>query len=168
MFKILVDYPEWEEEKKVIFQTTVDEEPQVQTVLDGGQLLALQHVVRRIPVSEHVVEYAMRLVRATRVSKPDAPDFAREYLSWGAGPRACQCLVLAAKARAALHGRYHVSGEDLAAVVKPVLRHRLVMNFSADAEGVTADRFIERLVAHLPRNESGVTKDPEARLLAKA
>jgi MoxR-like ATPase len=168
MFKILVDYPAWDEEKKVIFQTTADEEAQVKPVLDRERILALQHVVRRIPVSEHVVEYAMRIVRATRVHQQGAPDFVRDYVSWGAGPRACQCLVLGGKARAALHGRYHVATEDIAAVAKPVLRHRLVMNFTADAEGFTADHLTERLLATVPQKESGIAKDPEAARLATA
>ena len=162
MFKILVDYPSWDEEKQVIFQTTADEEPEVRPVLDRDRILSLQHVVRRIPVSEHVVEYAMRIVRATRVTKPDVPDFVRDYVSWGAGPRACQCLVLSGKAHAALHGRYHVATDDVAAVAKPVLRHRLVMNFNADAEGVTADHLVDRLLETIPAKESKVTKDPEA------
>jgi MoxR-like ATPase len=165
MFKIFVDYPAWDEEKRVIFQTTADEEPQVSPILDRERILALQHVVRRIPASEPVVEYAMRLVRATRVGKPDALDFVRQYVSWGAGPRACQCLILAGKAHAALHGRYHVAMDDVAAVIKPVMRHRLVMNFNADAEGVTADHLVERLLKTVPAKDSGVTRDPEARTL---
>jgi MoxR-like ATPase len=166
MFKILVDYPEWEEEKQVIFRTTSDEEAVVQPILDRERILALQHVVRRIPVSEHVVEYVMRLVRATRVTKPGVPGFVKDYVGWGAGPRACQCLVLAGKAHAAIHGRFHVATEDVVAVAKPVLRHRLVMSFNADAEGFTADRLVERLLQTIPEKESGVTKDPEAKQLA--
>jgi MoxR-like ATPase len=165
MFKILVDYPHWDEEKRVIFQTTADEEPEVSPVLDMETIVGLQHVVRRIPVSEHVVEYAMRLVRATRVSKADAPGFVRDYVSWGAGPRACQCLILAGKAHAALHGRYHVATDDVAAVAKPVLRHRVVMNFNADAEGVTTDQLVERIVQAVPAQDSGVTRDSEAKTL---
>jgi MoxR-like ATPase len=165
MFKIFVDYPEWDEEKQVIFQTTADEEPQVAPVLDHARILELQHVVRRVPAAEPVVEYAMRLVRATRVGKPDALDFVREYVSWGAGPRACQCLILAGKAHAVLHGRYHVATDDVAAVAKAVMRHRLVMNFNADAEGVTPDRLVERLLQTVPARDSRVTRDPEAQTL---
>jgi MoxR-like ATPase len=167
MFKILVDYPSWDEEKQVIFRTTADEETAISPILNRQSILDLQHVVRRIPVSEHVVEYAMRIVRATRVAQKDVPDFVRDYVSWGAGPRACQCLVLGGKARAALHGRYHVATDDIAAVAKPVLRHRLVMNFNADAEGITADALVDKLVAAIPAKESAVSRDAEAARLVK-
>ncbi|MGD0898492.1 MAG: MoxR family ATPase [Thermoguttaceae bacterium] len=168
MFKILVDYPSWEEEKRVIFQTTADEEGEVTAILDRDQILALQHVVRRIPVSEHVVDYVLRLVRATRVNQADAPQFVRDHVSWGAGPRACQCLVLAGKAHAAIHGRYHVATDDITAVAKPALRHRIVMNFNADAEGFSADRLVERLIETIPAKESGITQDPQAKELVRA
>jgi MoxR-like ATPase len=168
MFKIVVDYPSIEEEKRVMRQTTTDSEQTVQPVIDGAALIALQHTVRRIPASEHMIDYVARLVRATRVTEKDIPDFVRDYVSWGAGPRACQCLILAGKARAALHGRYHLSAEDVVAVARPVLRHRIVTNFNADADNMTADRLVERLVETVQANDSAVTRAPEAKVLAKA
>jgi MoxR-like ATPase len=168
MFKIVVDYPSIEEEKRVMRQTTGGSEQTVQPVIDGATLIALQHTVRRIPASEHMIDYVARLVRATRVTEKDIPDFVRDYVSWGAGPRACQCLILAGKARAALHGRYHLSAEDVVAVARPVLRHRIVTNFNADADNMTADRLVERLVETVQANDSAVTRAPEAKVLAKA
>jgi MoxR-like ATPase len=167
MFKILVDYPSWEEEKDVMWRTTEDREVTTQPVVDGPEILALQHAVRRVPIAEHMVEYAMRLVRATRVPRADAPEFVRDYVSWGAGPRACQCLILGGKAHAALHGRYHVAAEDIVAVMKPVMRHRLVLNFSADADGVTTDGIVERLVENIPADGGAVAADKEAAKLTK-
>jgi len=111
----------------------------------------LTRIVRKVPVAEHVARYAMQLARLTRRQEPDAPDFVREYVQWGAGPRASQYLVLGAKARAVLLGRFFVNHEDIAAVTPPVLRHRLKMNFNADAAGVTADEIVRRLLAHIPQ-----------------
>jgi MoxR-like ATPase len=111
--------------------------------------MRLQEIVRRVPIADHVTRYAMRLTRATRHRTPEAPDFIKEWLQWGAGPRACQYLILGGKARALLHGRHHVSTEDIAAVAKPVLRHRLITNFNAEAEGITTDKIIERLLEHV-------------------
>jgi len=167
MFKILVDYPNWDEEFDVIRRTTADVEASVDAVLKGEQVLQMQHLIRRVPVADHVIAYAMRLVRATRITEDDAPDFVREYVSWGAGPRACQYLVLGGKARAVLHGRYHVSTDDVAAVAKPVMRHRLVTNFNADAEGVTADRLVDRLLESIDAKQSAVSSDPQASAMIK-
>ncbi len=149
MFKIFVDYPTWDEEYDIIRLTTAGEEVELTPLLDGPTVVALQKIVRRVPVADHVVHYAMQLVRATRVTEPDVPDFVRDYLSWGAGPRACQYLILGGKARAVLHGRYHVSTEDIQAVAGPVMRHRMITNFNADAEGVTTDTIIQRLIETL-------------------
>jgi MoxR-like ATPase len=167
MFKIFVNYPGWDEEFDVIRRTTADTVAEPAKVLDAKAVLQLQHIVRRIPVADHVIAYAMRLVRATRVTEPDIPDIVRNYISWGAGPRACQYLVLGGKARAVLHGRYHVATEDIAAVAKPVLRHRLVTNFNADAEGITTDKLIEELVKLVPANDSKVAADPEVKAILK-
>jgi len=155
MFKISVDYPTWNEEYEIIRLTTAGEEVELTPLLDGPAVVTLQKVVRRVPVADHVVHYAMQLVRATRVTEPDVPDFVRDYLSWGAGPRACQYLILGGKARAVLHGRYHVSTEDIRAVAGPVMRHRMITNFNADAEGITTDTIIQRLIEAIPA-EAGV------------
>jgi MoxR-like ATPase len=168
MFKIVVEYPSIEEEKRVMRQTTGGSEQTVQPVIDGATLIALQQTVRRIPASEHMIDYVARLVRATRVTEKDIPDFVRDYVSWGAGPRACQCLILAGKARAALRGRYHLAAEDVAAVARPALRHRIVTNFNADADNMTTDRLVEKLVETVKANDSAIARDPEAKVLAKA
>jgi MoxR-like ATPase len=118
----------------------------VDTVLGGPEILALQETVRRVPCADHVVRYAMALVRATRVGTPEAPDFVRQWLAWGSGPRATQYLILGGKARSVLHGRHHVSTGDIRAMAYPVLRHRLITNFTAEAEGVTPDTIIQRLL----------------------
>ena len=161
MFNVLVDYPSEEEEYEIMRLTTTSEPGAIQPVLSASEILSLQHIVRRVPIADHVVHYAMRIARATRLeaaaeqrallavrteAEPEAPDFIRDYLSWGAGPRATQYLSLGGKARAILHGRNYVSTEDIAAVAHPVLRHRIITNFNAEAEGVTPDRIITRLL----------------------
>ena len=160
MFKIFVDYPDWDEEFDVIRLTTAARQVRLSAVLDGAAILSLQELVRRVPVADHVIHYAMRLVRATRVHEPDVPDVVRDYTSWGAGPRACQYLILGGKVRAVLHGRNHVGTEDIQAVAKPVLRHRLVTNFNADAEGIDADQVIDRLLEIIPARQSSIAADP--------
>jgi len=149
MFNILVDYPNEDEEFEIMKRTTSADTHDIEALLTGEQIERLQEIVRRVPISDHVTRYAMRVVRATRHRTPEAPDFIKEWLSWGAGPRACQYLILGGKARALLHGRHHVSTEDIDAVAKPVLRHRLITNFNAEAEGITTDRIIERLLEHV-------------------
>jgi MoxR-like ATPase len=121
--------------------------------------MALQRTVREVPVSDHVVRYALSLVRQTRVGHPGIPDFVQDMVAWGAGPRAVQFLILGGKARALLHGRTHVSTDDVQALAKPVLRHRMVVNFAAESEGVTADEIIQRLVAVTPTKEDELTSD---------
>ncbi len=159
MFKVLVDYPTFEEEKQIAKQTTAIQADEIDVVLDGKEVIELQKIVRQVPVTDHVVEYALALVRQTRVGRPGAPDFVEEWLSWGAGPRAVQNLLLGAKARALLNGRGHVSTSDVAALAKPVLRHRIVANFAAESEGITPDRVIDRLVKETPSKEGGLTSD---------
>ena len=146
MFNIYVGYPGYEDEVEIVRTTTIDLEVPLKPVMKKEEILSLQQVVRRIPVSDHVVEYAVRLARATRPEDESCPEFVREYLSWGAGPRAGQYLVLAAKARAALAGRLTPMVEDVRAVALPVLRHRLVTNFTADSEGVDAAEVVKRLL----------------------
>ena len=133
---------------------------QPKKVLDGPAIIQLQDIIRRVPVAPHVIEYAMRLVRATRVTEPDVPEVIKRYVSWGAGPRACQFLILGGKVRAVLQGRSYVSTEDIQAVALPVMRHRIVMNFNADADGYSADRVVEELIATIPAKESEIKRNP--------
>jgi MoxR-like ATPase len=166
MFKIVVRYPNPKEELEVIGRTTSEAGYEPQAVLERETLLQLQRLVRRIPAADHVMAYAMKLVRATRVTEPDVPEIVREYVRWGAGPRACQYLVLGGRARAALHGRCHVSCDDVAAMAKPVLRHRILTNFVADADGVTTDKLVEHLLEKIPpRRPSAQVEEHYARLV---
>jgi MoxR-like ATPase len=153
MFNIFVDYPKREEEIMVIARTTSAGGTEPQVVIDKKAVIHLQEVVRKIPVSEHVIGYAVNLVRATRPSDPGAPEFTRKYVSTGAGPRAGQYLVLAAKARAVLEGRIHVSCSDIRSAAMPVLRHRILTNFAADSEGLKSVDIIKRLLSEI--NEPG-------------
>jgi MoxR-like ATPase len=150
MLNILVDYPAEDEELDIVRLTTSIHKPTVTKVLSGNDILGLQEIVRKVPVADHVARYAIRLTRSTRREKDGAPNFIRDYVSWGAGPRASQYLVLAAKARAVLHGNYHVSIEDIRSVAGPVLRHRIITNFNAEAEGLKPDDIVERLIATIP------------------
>ncbi len=147
MFNIRIDYPELDEELEVVHRTTGAPGDGVDTVMTGEEVLEFQRLVRGVPVADNVVEYAVRLTRLTRSRTGDAHPQAREFLSWGAGPRAAQYLVLGSKARAALDGRPTPSVDDVRAVALPVLRHRLVTNFHAEAEGVTSDDLIREFVA---------------------
>jgi MoxR-like ATPase len=146
MFMVNVDYPSRDEERLIVKTTTMDVAGDPEPVLKGEDILALQRVVRKIPVSQHVIDYAVNLVRATRPGDETAPPFVKDFLTWGAGPRAAQFLALGAKSRALLHGRFNVSAEDVRAVAKPVLRHRVFTNFNADAEGLGPDQVIDRLL----------------------
>ncbi len=159
MFKVYVDYPSFDEEFEVARRTTTLETDQVQPVLTAEEILDLQRTVRQVPVTDHVIRYALALVRQTRVGAPGTPDFVQDMVSWGAGPRAVQFLILGGKARALLHGRTHVSTDDIATLAKPVLRHRLVVNFAAESDGVTADEIVQRLVAITPTKEDELTSD---------
>ena len=150
MFNILVDYPDEREEEQIVLETTRRRTPKVDMVLTGDDLQALQDLTRELPVSPHVIKYATRLVRATRPKDPNAPKYMRDYVGCGAGPRAAQCLVLGAKARAVLDGRINVSCEDVRSLAAPVLRHRLFTNFTADSEGITADDLVQRLLLNVP------------------
>ncbi|MBX3442522.1 MAG: MoxR family ATPase [Planctomyces sp.] len=167
MFKVFVRYPSFAEERQVALQTTSLHGDDVRPVLSGDEILELQHIVRQVPVSDHVVDYALALVRQTRVGEPGAPEFVNEQLSWGAGPRAVQFLLLGGKTRALLNGRTHVSIEDIQSLASPVLRHRVVVNFSAESEGVTSDKIVERLVHETPAREGELQRDPRlARIFA--
>ena len=126
--------------------TTAGDSSPTSTVVTGDQILSLQKLVRRVPIADHLIQYAVRLVRSTRPDDDLAPDYIREMVNWGAGPRASQYLALAGKARAILHGRHAVAAEDIRAVALPVLRHRIVVNFQAEAQNVSAATLIDRLL----------------------
>ncbi len=151
MFMVTVDYPSRDEEMEVLKRTTGTQANRVQRVLSAEQIVQLQEIVRRVPVGDHVFNYALDIVRATRPNDPAASDFVRHWLSWGAGPRAGQYLILAGKARALMLGRLHVTLEDIAAVASPVLRHRIVPNFNAEAEGIVVEQIIDKLLTIVPR-----------------
>ena len=146
MFMLYIDYPSREEERLIVKSTTYDVTRELKTVLSGRDLVQIQQLVRRVPVSDHIVNYAVELCRATRPGEKGVPKFISEWLTWGVGPRAAQNLVVGAKARAVLKGRYNVHAEDIRAMAKPVLRHRMFTNFNADAEGITTDRIVDELL----------------------
>jgi MoxR-like ATPase len=165
MFKVFVKYPSFQEEFEIARRTTALATDQVQPVLDAEDILELQRMVRGVPISDHLIRYSLSLVRQTRVGESGAPDFVESQLSWGAGPRAVQYLILGAKARALLHGRTHVTCEDLQVLAKPVLRHRLVLSFTAESEGVTADDVIDRILAITPTKEDELTRDARVQII---
>jgi len=150
MFMVNIDYPTLDEEREIITSTTREQIKQPKQVLRGSDVIAIQSIVRRVPISDHVLDYAIDIVRATRPNQKGVPQFVKDWLTWGAGPRAAQYLVLGAKARAILDGRYNVSCKDIRAVAPPVLRHRIFTNFNADAEGITPDRIIRKLLKTIP------------------
>jgi MoxR-like ATPase len=158
MFMISVGYPTAEEELAIMKATTGGAKVNLSEMLHADDILELQKLVRRIPVGDHVFQYAMELVRATRPNEPGVPDFVKEYVSWGAGPRASQNLILGAKARAALYGRNFATTDDVAAIAKPVLRHRVITNFNAEAEGITPDVVVERLLKTVTKPTEPVRK----------
>src|SRR6516225_2534021 len=167
MFNILVDYPDEEEEFRIVEMTTSTAVPRLDRVLSATDILEMQDIVRKVPVAPYVIRYAMKFTRLTRKGarvaadntpggakskEVEVPDFIRDYVTWGAGPRATQFLILAAKARAVLHGRYYVSCEDVRAVAPPVLRHRIITNFNAEAEGIKPDDIVRMLTKYIPRD----------------
>src|SRR5437773_5708700 len=159
MFTITVGYPGEEDEYRIIEATTSAAKPVVERVVSGEELTAMQDLVRRVPVASYVIRYALKLARLTRPTvqygeppDPNVPDFVRKYVTWGAGPRAGQNLILAAKARALLHGRTYVAIEDVRAMALPVLRHRVITNYNAEADRVSPDEIVRRLVALVPRD----------------
>jgi MoxR-like ATPase len=147
MFLVDVGYPTAEEEVQIVKSTTGGAQPKLEKILSPERILALQELVRRVPVPDHVVRYAVELVRNTRPKEPGVPDFVAKNVSWGAGPRASQYLVLAAKARAILNGRFVATVEDVRALARPVLRHRVLPNFTAESEGITSVKLVDQLVA---------------------
>ena len=163
MFKIFVKYPNFGEEFEIARRTTALVQEELQPVLTGDQILDLQQLVRRVPVTDHVIQYTLALVRQTRIGEPGIPKFIRDWLSWGAGPRAVQYLILGGKARALLYGRTHVQCEDIQALAYPVLRHRILTNFTAASEGITADTVIEKLLKETPSREGELARDERFR-----
>jgi MoxR-like ATPase len=153
MFMIKVDYPKADEELDIMKMATGEGQGQPEPVLNGEQIMELQQIVRKMPVSDHVFEYARQLVRVTRVTTDEALPMCKKWLSWGAGPRAGLNLIMAAKAHAMLEGQVHVGTENVAAMAAPVLRHRIIPNFSATSEGLTSDDIIERIVEEVPQKE---------------
>lgn len=148
MFHITLDYPDKTAEKEIVMTTTAAYEPEIEPVITGEEVLRIQQVVRKVPIAEAIVDYAVELNRQTRPDS-DALDFIQDWVQWGAGPRASQYLVLGAKARAILNGRYHVAYEDIKAVAVPVLRHRILTNFNAEADGITSLDIIKRLLENV-------------------
>lgn len=145
MFNIFLDYPSYQQEINIVKNTTADFTQQVNKILTAEEIISFQHLVRRVPIADNVVEYAVKLVQASRPGK-NGSDIANEWLEWGAGPRASQFLVLGAKCNALINGKYSPDIEDVQAIAKAVLRHRIVRNFKAEAEGVTVDDLIEKLM----------------------
>jgi MoxR-like ATPase len=150
LFKVFVGYPTPDEERQIYRVTTGAAQNEIVKVLSGDEIPELQALVRRVPVGDHCLDYAMHLVRATRPAEPGRPEYVERWISWGAGPRAGQALVLASKARAALEGRTCVTIEDIRAVAHPVLRHRLVTTYAAQAEGQTPDTIVTALLKDIP------------------
>ena len=159
MFEITVDYPSEAEEYDILRLTTAPRAAELAATLSAEQIVALQELVLKVPIAEHVIRYAMTLARLTRVGKGDVPDFIGRYVRWGAGPRAGQYMILGGKARAVLNGRHYVSTDDIRAVAYPVLRHRIITNFNASAEGVTTDRLIGQLIDAVPPPEHDLSGD---------
>ena len=133
--------------------------PTLDALLHAEEILSYQHLVRRIPVPEHIYQFAVKLVRKTRPQEDSAPEWLKPLVSWGAGPRAVQFLILGGKARALLEGRFHVQVEDIQTLAKPVLRHRMVVNFAAESDGVTSDDVVERILAATPTTEDELSRD---------
>ncbi len=150
IFELWIDYPNSAEEEEIVRTTTSAEKGQASTLLSGAQIIELQQLVRQVPVADHVIQYAVRLARSSRPTDPLAPDYVRNMVNWGAGPRASQYLILASKARAILDGRHSVAIEDVQALALPVLRHRIVINFHAEAENITASGLVQRLLKDVP------------------
>ena len=167
MFQILIKYPTADEELEIVRRSASKGEVTIETVLPAAEIARVQHLVQHVPVADHVIKYALRLVRATRVGEPieggiERPQMVRDYLQWGAGPRASEYLVLAAKARAILSGGYHATPDHIRAVAKPVLRHRILTNFNAEADQVSADAIVDALLEAIPVDAASATERKRA------
>lgn len=161
MFKVFVKYPSYQDEYRIVESTTAQTHHDLRETLSGDEILELQQLIRRIPAAPHVIHYALRLVRGTRVYEGESHDFVLEWVSWGAGPRGAQYLLLGAKARAAMAGRFHVTIDDIRAVAHPVLRHRVITNFNAESSGVSSDKVIDRLLHETPERGDGDELPPQ-------
>ncbi|AMV33657.1 ATPase family associated with various cellular activities (AAA) [Pirellula sp. SH-Sr6A] len=159
MFKVHVSYPSFADEFEVARRTTGRTKSTIESVLSGEEILALQEFIRGIEVSENVIRYALAIVRQTRVGQDGVPDFVREQVAWGAGPRAVQFLILGAKARAAMLGRSYVDTADIQFCAKPVLRHRMVVNFAAESDGITSDAVIDKIISVTPTAQDELLRD---------
>jgi MoxR-like ATPase len=146
MFNVWVDYPSFAEEMAIVKSTTTNQVVTLNSIISGDEIMAYQDLIRRIPVADNVLEYAVKLVAKTRLHDTSAPKLTKDYLTWGAGPRASQYLILGAKTHAAIHGKFSPDIEDVKAIAKPILRHRLVRNYRAEAEGYSMDQIIEELL----------------------
>ena len=154
MFHVKVTYPNREEEREIIRRTTSAYESRIEAVITGEEVIQIQRIVRKVPVPDHVTDFVLDLVRRSRPEEPDALPFAKELIAWGPGPRACQQLILGGKVRAILRGRFHVTIDDIQALAYPVLRHRIVPTFNAEAEGVKVDQIIKRILDAIPKGEA--------------
>lgn len=159
MFKVYVRYPTFQDEFEIARRTTTSIKDEIVPVLGAEEIIELQKIVREVPVSDHVIRYSLSLVRQTRIGEPGVPEYVEEHVSWGAGPRAVQNLILGGKARALLMGRSHVATEDIQALAQPVLRHRIVNNFAAESEGISTDDVIQKLIEITPSKEDELTND---------
>jgi MoxR-like ATPase len=157
MLSINVGYPSRAEEREIVMATTQAVRKEIQPALQARDILWVQQLVRQVPASQHMVDYAVDLARATRPKEPPSPDFVKNWLAWGAGPRAAQYLILGAKAKAILHGRFAVTADDIRSMAFPVLRHRIFTNFNADAEGVDVDQIVEKILQTIPEPTYGET-----------
>jgi len=155
MLSINIGYPTRSEERQIVMATTQAAQHEIRPVLRGQDILWIQQLVRQVPTTQHMVDYAVDLVRATRPKEPPSPDFVKNWLAWGAGPRAAQNIILTSKARVILHGRYSVTAEDIRAMAFPVLRHRIFTNFNADAEGIDVEQVIEKILETVPEPSYG-------------
>ncbi|MEN8772845.1 MAG: MoxR family ATPase [Akkermansiaceae bacterium] len=156
LFNIVVDYPNAEEEREIIRRVTSPNSATVSPLMTGPEIIHLQNIVKRVPVGDHVIDFAAKLARATRPASEEAPDFVKEMVGWGAGPRAGISLISAAKAHAVLRGRVHATTGDVASVALPVLRHRVLTTFNAEAAGVKSDDIIKRLVEELGGKDADI------------
>ncbi len=159
MFKVHVSYPSFADEFEVARRTTGQNKTTIEPVLSGEEILSLQEFIRSIEVSENVIRYALAIVRQTRVGQDGVPDFVRDQVAWGAGPRAVQFLILGAKARAAMSGRSYVDTSDVQFCAKPVLRHRMVVNFAAESDGVTSDAVVDEIISVTPTAQDELLRD---------